>query len=500
MSQKVTGSGTAELEVFRHYIGGKYHEPQNGRFFDKISPVTGEVDALVAFGGNADVDKGVKAAQAALAGEWGALTGSARGRLLVKAAELIRENQEQLARLDVFDVGKPIVDARADVASAAEYWEFYGGLADKILGTVNPLGRNEFNITLREPLGVVAAILPWNFPAWMFSLKVAPALACGNAVVVKPAEHSPRSALRLAELCAQAGLPAGTVSVVTGDGPGTGAALARHPGVSHVTFCGSTEAGKQVAEMAASHLATVTCQLGGKSPTIVFEDCDLALAVDHAARLICRNQGQLGGAGSRLVIQAGIKTEFVIRLLRQVNAIRVGPPLDERSRMSCVASAAQLERIECFVRVGREEGAKLLTGGKPPSDPTLKGGYYFKPTVFDGVTPEMTIAQEEIFGPVLAILTFDTEAEAVRLANATRYGMTAWVFTGDLHRVHRLMRQLEVASIRVNQGDGEHPLVPFVGRKESGLGHEGGLDVIHTLTRLRNVWINLDPRSPGWSG
>ncbi len=484
-------TGTAEIEILRLFLDGRPVEPRQGKFFDKMNPCSREVDTLIAAGNLADVGMAVKGARTALRDHWRGIGHAERSRCLRRVAERIREHQENLALLAVKDLGKPIADARSEASAAACYWDFFAGLADKIYGTVNPAGAAGLNFTLREPVGVVAAILPCSLPIWTFAMKVAPALACGNAVIVKPSELSPRGPLRLAELCIQAGVPAGVINVVTGEGESAGVALVRHDGVDHVSFTGNSETGKQVAEAAGSHLATVTCQLSGKSPTIVFGDADLDHAVEHAIAILCRRRGPDGLIGSRVLIQEEVKGEFVERLLPRVNAIRVGLPLAEESQLSCLPSEEHFERVSCLVRMGVEEGAQLLAGGKPPTDPDLERGYYYRPTVLDNVKSNMTVAQEEIGGPVLQLITFESEEHAIRIANATRFGSAAWIFTRDIGRIHRLAAALEIGAIRVNNTGAIHPSAPYGGFKESGIGTESGMEVIHSLTRLKNVSIGI---------
>ncbi len=488
-------TGTARLEIFRLYLNGQFTEPVNGRFFDKVNPASGEVDALMAMGDIQDISHAVRYARQALSGEWQDLSGTGRSAVLHRFAAIIREDQENLAFAMVKDIGKSIAAAREEVQQAADYWEFHAGMADKIYGMVNPAGSRDFSFTLREPVGVVGVITPMDTPIWSLTIKAAPALACGNTVVVKPSEMTPRGALRLAELAAQAGIPAGVLNVVTGDGEGTGAMLARHEDVDHVTFAGNSEIGKQVAEAAASHLATATCELSGKAAAIAFADADISMVVDCATRMLTDGGAPFSVVGSRLLVAEEIHKKLVKELAPRINTIRVGLPLDERSQLSCIPTVERLERIVGMVRMTREEGAQLIAGGNVPNDPDLQHGYYYRPTVFDGVKPGMQIAREEVMGPVLSIIPFQDEKEAVQIANATRFGLGAWLFTRDIDRVHRMVRALDVGVVHVNSAQPMHPAVSYAGFKESGLGYEAGMEAVNVFTRLKTVSVGLQSKS-----
>ncbi|HUW82920.1 MAG TPA: aldehyde dehydrogenase family protein [Phycisphaerae bacterium] len=478
-------------------IGGEWVGAADGRTFEVTNPATGRPAAVVPEGKTADVDAAVTAAGRALRRTWRDVEGVQRGRLLRRVGELMLEHREELALRDTSEMGKPLSDARGDVEAGAAFFEFYGGLADKIFGRVNPVPSEFFNYTLREPVGVVGAIAPWNFPVWMAGIKLAPALACGCTVVLKPAEQSPGSALLIGRLCQEAGLPDGVVNIVTGDGPGAGAPLAAHAGVNHVSFTGSSQVGRQVAAAAAGHLAGVTCELGGKTANLVFADCNFEQAVGHAIHTICRNSGQICVAGSRLLVEQTMHDEFVGELCRRAERLKVGDPLLPDTHMGPIVSKQQFDKVMGYIEQGKQQGASLLTGGGRPAG--MADWPYVAPTVFDNVRPDMTIAREEIFGPVLAASSFGDESEAIELANATDYGLAAWIWTDDVRRAHRLARRMEAGIVMVNQAMGVCPAAPYSGFKGSGMGHECGVEgAIDSYTRIKNVTIRLDTEPMNW--
>lgn len=480
------------------YINGGWHDPKSGATFPSINPATGQPFIEAASGGEEDVNRAVEAARAALKGPWRSLAPSERGKLLNRVAAEMRKRKEGLALCDTSDMGKPITDSRGNVDAAAEIFEYYAGLSDKVFGTVTPVPGENFNYILREPVGVVAAITPWNFPVWMVAMKLAPALACGNTVVLKPAEQSPASALEMAAIFDSLDFPPGVVNVITGDGPTTGAPLAGHPDIDHISFTGSSEVGRVIAETGGRNLVPVTCELGGKTPNVVFADADLEQAVTMAVSSICMNQGQICVAGSRLVVQESIREEFVDRFVRRVEQLNVGNPLDESTHMGSLVDRVQFDRVMGYVEKGRGEGT-LRTGGHPLNDPDKEPGFYMKPTVFDGVSPDAAIAQDEVFGPVLSVIPFENEEEAIRLANHTRYGLAAWLFTGDLRRAHRFAREVEAGIVAINRIGGFYPLTPYAGYKSSGVGTESGmLGAIESYTRIKSVTINLDYDADDW--
>lgn len=482
----------------RIYVDGAWQAPQSQDVFESINPATAKPVARFSLGSAEDVDRAVEAARRALRGPWRTLDPSERGRMLTRVARMMRERKETLALLDSSDMGKPINDARGDVDAAALNIEFFAGLADKIHGTVTPVPGDNFCYVLREPVGVVAAITPWNFPIWMAGMKLGPALACGNTVVLKPAEQSPSSAMELVSMFDEAGFPPGVINLVTGDGPITGAALASHEGVDHVTFTGSSEVGREVAAVAGRNLVGVTLELGGKTPTVVYADADWEQALTNAITAICANAGQICVAASRLVIEESIRERFVEEFVKRVERLKVGNPLDEDTHMGSLVDGTQFERVMGYIERGKQEAA-LLTGGDPLHDPKDAPGYYMRPTVFDGVSRDATIAQDEIFGPVMSVLPFSDEDEAIELANHTRYGLAAWLFTSDLRKAHRFAHEVEAGIVAINRMGSFYPLTPYAGMKCSGVGQESGVSgAIESYTRIKNVAVNLGTDPNPW--
>jgi betaine-aldehyde dehydrogenase len=471
------------------HIGGRYVDASSGETFETINPATGEVIARIQLANAADVDRAVTAAAAGFK-IWSAMTGIQRGRILMKAVELLRRRNDELAHIEVLDTGKPIAEASTvDVASGADCIEFFAGVAPTLRGEHVDLGR-AFAYTRREPLGVCAGIGAWNYPIQIACWKSAPALACGNAMVFKPAELTPLSALKLAEIYAEAGLPDGVFNVVQGPAS-TGQALVRHPGVAKVSLTGEVGTGRAVMADAAATLKKVTMELGGKSPLIIFADADLDNAVAAALNANFYTQGEVCSNGTRVFVEASIKDAFLARLLPRVAAARIGDPLDPATNIGALISAEHRDRVLGYVEIGRREGAKLLCGGKKPADPRLARGFFVEPAVFDGCTDDMTIVREEIFGPVMSVLTFAGEDEVVRRANATEYGLSAGVFTRDLARGHRVVAQLEAGTCWINNYNVTPIEVPFGGNKQSGIGRENGLAAIEHYTQVKSVYVEL---------
>jgi acyl-CoA reductase-like NAD-dependent aldehyde dehydrogenase len=437
-----------------------------------------------------DVDGAVRAARAALSSSaWRDLTQTERGALLRRLADLVAERVEELARVETLDNGKLLRETTGQAKRVPAFFHYYAGIADKIQGDVIPGAKPELlNYTLREPIGVVAAIVPWNSPLQLAAMKLAPALACGNTVVVKPSEHASASLLELMPMFEQAGFPRGVVNLVTGDGR-TGAALTEHPGVDKVAFTGGTVAGRKVAVAAASHLARATLELGGKSPQLVFEDAEPSNVAMGLLAGIFAAGGQTCVAGSRAFIHADIYDEVCERVVERTKSVRVGDPLDERTDLGPLAIEAQLDKVERYVKLGLEDNATLRAGGERPSD--RPDGWFFLPTVFSDVTNEMTLVREEIFGPVLGIGRFEDDDEAVRIANDTPYGLAAGVWTRDIARAHSVARRLDAGTVWINTYRSLSPLSPFGGFKDSGIGKENGVEAIHEYTRLKSVWVNL---------
>lgn len=476
----------------RLFIGGEWQDSASGKTFDTINPATGEVLTQVAEADADDVDRAVAAARAAFeGGEWPKISGRERGRHLYRIADAIEAAADAIARLESQDNGKPLREARMfDINGAIECFRYYAGWADKIEGEVLPIPGPYFNYTRREPVGVCGQIIPWNYPFQMAAWKVAPALACGNTVILKPAEQTPLTALELARLAAESDLPAGVLNVLTGFGETAGAALVRHPGVDKIAFTGSTEVGKVIQREAAATLKRVSLELGGKSPNIVLEDADLDAAVKGATAAIFYNTGQACTAGSRLLLHESIRDEFMEKLVARAEGMRPGDPLHPKTRMGPLVSQEQLDRVLGYIQKGKDEGAELVLGGDRP-DVEGRKGYFLSPTIFDRVTPEMTIAREEIFGPVLAVTTFSTLEEAIDIANASEFGLAAAVWTRDIARAHTAAHALRAGTVWVNMYHALDTGAPFGGYKQSGYGRELGKQALDLYTQVKSVWVNM---------
>ncbi|MGH2953544.1 MAG: aldehyde dehydrogenase [Solirubrobacterales bacterium] len=477
----------------RAFIDGEFADAASGETFDRVNPATGQVVTEVAAGDSEDVDRAVGAARRAFAaGEWSRAEPAERKRVLLRLAELIREHGEELALLDSLDMGKPAEDALGiDVPGAAGIFQWYAEAADKLYDEIAPTGADDLALVTREPLGVIGAVVPWNFPLDLATWKLAPALVAGNSVVLKPAEQSPHSVLRLAELGAEAGLPAGVLNVIPGFGETAGRALGLHPDVDCVAFTGSTEVGKMFQRYASeSNAKPVWLECGGKSPNLVFADAeDLDRAADMAAFGIFFNQGEVCSANSRLLVERSIRDEFVERLLERARAVRVGDPLDPETTMGPLVDEQHAERVLAYIEAARDGGTVRHGGGR-----VAVNGHdrcFVEPTVLEGLPNDHRVAQEEVFGPVLAVLDFEQEDEALEVANATRYGLAASIWTSNLARAHRLARRLRVGTVSVNTVDALGPQTPFGGFKESGFGRDLSLHAIDKYTGLKTTWIKL---------
>ncbi len=480
-------------------IDGRWVAPSSGRLTQVHNPSNGQVLAEVPAGDLNDLNAAVAAARRAFdEGPWPRMSASERGRYLLRIAAIIERDNQAIAELETLNNGKPIRESsRIDVPLSADCFEYWAGFATKITGETLPVPGDVLSYTLREPLGVVGAITPFNFPLLLASWKLGPALAAGNTVVIKPASDTPLTTLRLGEICQEAGLPPGVVNVVIGDSK-VGQALVEHADVDKITFTGSTDVGKQIAAGAAGNLKRVSLELGGKAPNIVFADAPLEDAVAGALFGVYWTQGQICTAGSRLLVQRPIFDAFVARFTERVGALRMGDPLDMRTDVGPLISPTHCSRVMEHIRSGREQGARLLAGGEKPSDPALARGNYIAPTVFVDIRPEMRIAREEIFGPVVAIMPFDTSEEAIRIANDTIFGLTAGVWTRDVKLAHRVARAIRAGTIWVNMYNVVTSEAPFGGFRQSGWGRENGPHAIDSFTEVKNVYVNLAERATDW--
>jgi aldehyde dehydrogenase (NAD+) len=491
-TEEIKGKINAQRTVHKHFIGGDWTPAENGATLALLNPSTGEPFAEIADGTAGDIDRAVLAARHAFEkGAWGRLSALDRGRLLTRLAEKISAAADELSRIEGQDTGKPMTQARADIAAAARYFEFYGSAADKVMGQTIPYLDGHFVAVVKEPHGATGHILPWNYPAQMFGRSLAPALAMGNSTVLKPAEEACASVLKLTELAAESGFPPGAINVVTGRGETAGAALASHPGIDFVAFTGSPEVGRLVQKAAAEHFAGCVLELGGKSPQLVFADADLDAALPVVLKAIVQNSGQTCSAGSRVLVEETIYDTFVGRLTKLFSAIKVGP--SERD-LDCgpLISAEQKRRVQAYVNRAKQDGVPLLAEGNLAQD-LPPGGFYVKPALFGAVPRNHPIAHEEVFGPVLSVLPFADEADAVELANATDYGLTAAIWTRDGARQLRVAKQLHCGQVFVNTyGAGAGIELPFGGVKKSGHGREKGLVALEEFCTTKTIVVRHD--------
>jgi betaine-aldehyde dehydrogenase len=473
------------------FIDGEFVDALSGETLATLNPHDNSVIAQVAMAGHADVDRAVVAAQKAFPA-WSRMQAADRGRILLKLADLIEANGEELARLESLDTGHPIRDCRMlDVPRTAGCFRYFGGMADKFQGETIPVDAGFLNYTLREPLGVVGQVVPWNFPLMFTSWKMAPALAAGNTIVLKPAEITPLTTLKIAELMREAGMPAGVVNILPGLGHVAGQYIAEHPDIAKIAFTGSTATGKRIVQASAGNLKKVQLELGGKGANIVFEDANLIAAVNGAAWAIFHNQGQACIAGSRLVLHENIADAFLEKFIALANSIKLGNPLDPDTEMGPLTSALHRDRVLSYVEVAKAEGGEVLAGGESPGGDLAKG-CYVRPTIVRVNNYKDRVAQEEVFGPFVTVLTFKTDAEALEIANGTEYGLGSGLWTSNLQRAHLFAREIRSGMVWVNSYKRVNPGSPFGGTGQSGYGREMGFDAMREYTQVKSVWVNID--------
>jgi len=473
-------------------INNEWRGAASGKTMEVVNPATEEVIAHVPSADRADLDDAVAAARAALVGPWGQLSARERGRLVRRLGERLLERADEIARLETLHNGKPITESRnIEIPAAAECFEYYGGWSDKVMGETIPVKGNYLTYTLREPIGVVAAIVPWNFPLLLAAWKVAPALACGNTVILKPASQTPLTAVALGEAAIEAGFPPGVLNVLTGPGSQLGQSIVEHPGIDKIAFTGDTTTGKGIMRGASDTLKKITLELGGKSPNIVLADADMDAAIRGVTIGIFYGKGEVCAAGSRLLVDTTIKDEFIDKLAARARKMTAGDPMDPRTRFGALSSKKQLETVLRYIESGRQEGATLVAGGNRTDIGTGKG-YFVQPTVFTDVKPEMTIAREEIFGPVLAAIEFADIDEAIGRANATQYGLAAGIWTRDIKKAHYIARKLQAGTVWINTYNVYDTAAPFGGYKQSGFGREMSAHALEHYTQIKSVWVDLN--------
>ena len=478
------------MKQYQHYINGAWTDPHSGEWFDTENPYTGEVWAKIARGNAADMDRAVIAAKQAFEGGWGTSLPSYRGKLLCRLADIIDREADRLGRLEVQDNGKLLAEMGGQTKYIGEWYRYFGGLADKIEGTVIPTDKpNMFNFTRYEPFGVVGLITPWNSPLLLVAYKLAPALAAGNTAVIKPSEFTSASTLEFMELIAEAGFPDGVVNVVTGFGAEAGGPLVDHPDVAKIAFTGSDLSGQKIYEQGAKKLIPVTLELGGKSPNIVFDDADKEAAVMGAISGIFAATGQTCIAGSRLLVQKSIHDEFVARLIEVAKTAKIGDPMSLDTHVGPVTTPPQFKKVMDYLDIAKAEGANCVLGGGAYTGEGAKGSQFVEPTIFTGVSNDMRIAQEEVFGPVLSVIPFEDEADALQIGNDINFGLAAGVWTSDMGRAIRMSERLRAGTVWVNTYRVVSYMTPFGGYKRSGLGRENGQQAIMAYLQQKSVWI-----------
>ncbi|SHH37009.1 aldehyde dehydrogenase [Pollutimonas bauzanensis] len=486
------------MKTYNHFINGQYVEPIGKKWIDSVDPYTGKPWARIPQGCAQDVDAAVAAASKAMReGPWAAMTATDRGKLMLRLAELVTDNAERLAEIEVRDNGKLMAEMRGQLNYHSEWWRYYGGLADKIEGAVMPIDKPDMMaFTGHEPVGVVGALTAWNSPLLFVAWKCAPAIAAGCAVVLKPSEFASVSTLEYAALTREAGFPDGVFNVVTGYGQEAGSALVDHPDIAKITFTGSDATGARIYAQAAKTMKRVSLELGGKSPNIVFEDCDLDKAAAGVVSGIFAATGQTCIAGSRLLVQNSIKEEFTKRVAALGASARKGNPMLAETNIGPVTTPAQYQKILSYIEIAKGEGARCILGGGPATSPELTGGQFVEPTIFSDVTPQMRIAREEVFGPVLSIIGFEDEAQAIEFANDTIYGLAAGVWTENIGRAIRMSKALKAGTVWVNTYRAISYMMPFGGMKQSGIGRESGIDAIREFLETKSTWISYGQGAP----